>query len=135
MSIACLLPFLVGCQKQRGPDYSVLKMSQVTGTVTLDGQPVSGARVEFVEAEKQPPRVCAGETDESGEYTIFRDRNVPGCLPGEMLVKITGESGVDDDSSGGDPLRIPAKYNRKTELRRTVEQNSRHTFDFALESK
>ena len=125
---------LAGCGGQRGPDYSVLKLAQVDGVVTLNGSPLPGARVEFVEADKLPPRICFGETDAAGHYEIFRDRDVPGCLPGEMVVRITtgarreGEDGPAADAS------VPARYNRQSELKETVAPNGSHTFDFELTS-
>lgn len=128
---------VIGCGGQRGPDYSVLKLAQVEGKVTLDGEPLPGVRVEFVEANNQPPRLCFGETDSAGNYQIYRDRNVPGCLPGEMIVRISGSSGLEDGpmEEGAESTKVPARYNSKSELRETVEPNSSHTFDFALTSE
>lgn len=134
LSVPSAALLAVGCGGQRGPDYSVLKLARVEGVVTLDGSPLPGARVEFVEADKQPPRVCFGETDGVGYYKILRDRNVPGCLPGEMIVRITtgqrreGEEGPATDAS------VPARYNRQSVLKQTVDPNGSHTFDFELTS-
>ncbi len=124
----------LGCGGQRGPDYSVLKLAQVHGAITMDGEPLSGARVEFVEAEAQPPRLCFGTTDESGHYEIRRDLKVPGCLPGEMIVRIkSGPRGEGEEGPVKD-AKIPARYNSKSELRVTVEPNGSQTFDFDLKS-
>ncbi|TWT86196.1 hypothetical protein Mal64_39390 [Pseudobythopirellula maris] len=123
-----------GCGGRPGPDYSVLKLAHVEGVVTLDGEPLSGARVEFVEADKLPPRICFGTTDSSGLYQLFRDRNVAGCLPGEMVVKITtGEREEGEDEPTADAT-IAARYNRRSELSRTVEPHGSHEFNFELTS-
>ncbi|MEQ8848040.1 hypothetical protein [Botrimarina sp.] len=134
--VAWFAAMAIGCgQGQRGPDYSVLNLAKVDGVVTLDGDPLAGARVEFVEADKRPPRVCFGETDAGGRYEVFRDRNVPGCLPGEMVVKITTGARQEGEDAPAADATIPARYNRQSELKRTVAADGSHTFDFELNSK
>lgn len=129
LAVSCV----IGCSgRPTGPDYSVLEMAQVSGRVTMNGEPLVGVRVEFVEAKRRPPRLCFGETDSNGYYKLYRDRKVPGCLHGEMIVKITAGRKSDEATAGQTAIQIPAKYNYKSELFRTVEPNGSHTFDFEL---
>lgn len=125
---------LAGCGGKKGPDYSVLKLANVQGVVTLDGAPLSGARVSFHEANETPPRLCFGATDGSGHYEIRRDLKVPGCLPGEMIVRITSGPRGEGEEGPVKDAKIPARYNSKSELRVTVEPHGSHTFDFDLKS-
>lgn len=125
---------LAGCGQHRGPDYSVLKLARVTGTVTLDGKPLAGAHLAFIEADARPPRQCFAVTDASGRYEVFRDTNVPGCLPGEMKVEIARASFSEEGDGTSAGPEIPARYNRESELKVTVEPNGDHTFDFPLTS-
>ena len=63
----------------------------VAGTITLDGKPLSGARIgmELVGGEKDF-RLFHGETDANGKYTIKPfERNRTGALAGEYRVMIT----------------------------------------------
>lgn len=125
------------------PDYSSLDLAPVTGTVKLDGKPVAGATVVF---ESEDKRFSEGKTDENGYYTLMYDSNQAGVTPGEKTVRITAGAaeGSDGEESGGEdnmgrPLKakvkIPAKFNKKSELKRTVEAGgSAQTFDFDLKS-
>ena len=54
---------LVGCES--GPSYE-----QVTGTVKLDGQPISGATVTFSPDAGGTGAAATGKTDENGVYTL-----------------------------------------------------------------
>ncbi len=126
---------LTGCYGRPGPDYAALDLANVSGVVTLDGAPLSGARVEFVEADVVPGRSCFGETDSQGAYTIYRVRGVEGCLPGEMKIQITTSRAQEGESASSSESKIPARYNSKTELRETVDPNGSHRFEFDLVSR
>uniref|UniRef100_A0A7C4QMT8 Carboxypeptidase regulatory-like domain-containing protein n=1 Tax=Schlesneria paludicola TaxID=360056 RepID=A0A7C4QMT8_9PLAN len=62
------------------------KTVPVSGTVTVDGQPVSGANVTFIPTS---PGVhgAAGSTDANGRYTLFVGNN-KGAMPGSYKVTI-----------------------------------------------
>jgi hypothetical protein len=129
---------LAGCQK--GTDYSDLHLVDVTGKVTMDGQPLPGVTVRF---EGPPLRFAEGKTDASGNYRLMYDSNQAGCLPGDKTVRImsgpVGEA-ADEDAPGEGAVAvpisnvsIPAKYNRSSELRANVSPANK-TFDFELKS-
>lgn len=108
-------------------------ISPVTGTVTLDGEPYPSAQVRFVTASGRP---AMGLTDESGNYTLVYMRDQRGALPGDYKVDITTVHVSTSDSDGGrePPEKLPAKYNRLTELKATVVDGP-NTIDFDLTSR
>lgn len=70
---------LVGCGRDTFP------LVPVQGVVTLDGQPVEGARVSFI-----PERAftAGGVTDTSGRFTLMC-RGRRGCPPGRSQVLVS----------------------------------------------
>ena len=75
-------------------------------------------------------------TGESGEYTLHYTRDIEGAEPGEHLVRITTYASGDPDAEPPKlavPERVPARYNARSELRKTVEKGS-NTIDFDLRS-
>lgn len=139
MRILPLVTFLVlnvvlaGCE---GDGYAELGLVDVTGKVTLDGQPLANANVVFESADK---RTASGVTDNSGHYKLMYDSETPGVTPGPKTVRITvADVGVEGGGvvEGAAPAakeRIPAKYNRQSELKAEVSASNR-TFDFELKS-
>jgi len=119
----CLL--LAGCGSEDG-------LARVKGKVTLNGQPLEGAIVQFQPtAEDGSP--SAGKTDAKGRYELLYTFNTPGAMPGEHIVSIR-TAGAYYDEEGSDAEReerVPAKYNTRTELRRTVERGT-NTINFEL---
>lgn len=107
-----------------------LKLVHVSGTVTLDGSPLQGARVEF---QPQGSRPSWGVTDSQGHYSLRYTPEKLGAVPGEHAVSITTAVSTDDDSRPSKEL-LPARYNVKSSLKATVDSDHR-THDFALESK
>jgi hypothetical protein len=108
-----------------------LELIPVTGNVTLNGQPLAGAMVNFLGTDGL---ASTGLTDSAGNYVLKFDDNQPGCLAGPKVVNIV-MGGADEE--GADPdapdAKIPDRYNRKTELTADVSDDNR-TFDFKLTS-
>ena len=126
LSLLCMVGLLLaGC----GFDGDLAK---VKGRVTLHGQPLEGVVVQF-----QPTggsgSSSSGITDSEGRYELMFTFTTPGAVPGEHIVSIrTAEAYYEDGrctSETGD--RVPAKYNSRTELRRTVEPG-KNVIDFDL---
>ncbi|QDV27822.1 transthyretin-like family protein [Aureliella helgolandensis] len=91
---------LSGCSNGLTPDYSKLGLLEVSGTVTLDGDPVAGAGVFFYEPDE---RYCYGITDASGRYTMMLNSEKSGVTPGEKRVEIyTSRNPLGAAAPGGD---------------------------------
>lgn len=128
LTLLCSLS-LIGCSKSEElPD-----LYPVTGTVTLDGKPLSGANVSF-----EPPggRPSFGTTDEQGMFSLTYGIDMPGAVAGQHTVRITNdalETGPD-----GVPLpsdnSLPTRYNIDSQLKETVSEGE-NTFTFELTSK
>ena len=105
-------------------------LGQVTGKVTLDGEAVENAIIEFSPVAEGS--LATGRTDANGEYSLMFSRDVAGASLGENVVRISTHD-VDYVEGKGEisiPERIPAKYNRNSELKVTVEPGTnRHDFD------
>jgi len=130
LTLLALLP----CGCEQSTDYGSLDLVDVTGKVTLDGQPLAGATIRF---EGPPLRFSEGVTDAEGKYRLMYDSNQAGCTPGEKTVRITSgatsEEGADPDSAKA-AGSIPAAYNSQSTLKADVSESNK-TFDFDLQSK
>ena len=108
----------------------------VEGVVTLDGQPVDRATINFYPASGRP---SYGFTDQKGHYTLAYTRKQKGALIGEHRVTISTELEADYmDGASGQARKesMPPKYfnKRKTELTASVE-GGRNEIDFELRSE
>ena len=114
-----------------------MKVAPVSGTVTLDGEPLERASVLF-----QPDaggRPSFGVTDKSGRYTLAYSMHENGAEVGPCTVKITTKLQAD---TGDDEYRenapraaekVPARY-AKEPVKVTVEPKS-NAIDIELTSK
>lgn len=124
----CSLLLAVGCSQQ---DYGDL--GKATGVVTLDGNPYPGAMVTFTPDKGRP---SIGITKDDGSYELIYIRDTKGALPGEHRVAISTVPPVQSDDYRGPAFKepLPLRYNKRSELTRTVELGP-NTFDFDLKSK
>jgi hypothetical protein len=109
-------------------------MADVSGTVTMDGQPLSKARIEFSPTANGSPSM--GLTDERGRYSLRFSRDMEGAMIGDYQVKISTYAPANPDAEPPTvevPEKVPAKYNIKTELTGKVVEGS-NTIDFPLQS-
>jgi hypothetical protein len=122
-----------------------VKVTPVTGKVTLDGKPLAGAHVSFQpqsSAGKQEPGVGSyGLTDSNGNFELkLTDSDKPGAVVGQHRVEINIRN---DSSDDGDPrlraaqprLILPAKYNRLSELKFDVKPGAAAEAKFDLLSQ
>jgi hypothetical protein len=123
--VAVILVAIAGC--------GGANTNPVSGTVTLDGEPLADALVMFTPMTGGRP--AAAKTDSQGRYELVFSRDASGALEGEHLVAITtgDEIANDDGTLEIIPERVPTKYNSASELRATIESGS-NVFDFALDS-
>ena len=124
--LTILLIFQAGCSEQG---------CQVTGVVTLDGQPLSKARVEFIPTSESG-RIATGRTEADGGFKLTTSKSVSSVFPGQYKVKITTSvtTGTSDADLKTTPEKVPAKYNRRTKLTSTVEDGL-NQLDFELLTK
>jgi hypothetical protein len=116
-----------------------LPRQAVSGKVTLDGQPLKEAMIQFVPAE--PGATTAGGSGVvDGNYSISKSE---GLVPGKYQVSITSTpppSPLPPGATPGDPVAppkelIPVIYNAKTTLSAQVAKDVPNTFNFELKSK
>jgi hypothetical protein len=74
---------LAGCGPSAGPP-----LAPVSGTVTLDGKPLSGAVVSFIPTGDTPGGGGDGRTGPDGKYTL-RSRHGGGVAAGEYRVVVS----------------------------------------------
>lgn len=143
LALGLLVLSLAGCDDAPQPNYAALGLVPVTGTVTLDGQPLPSAVVTFTAADGQ---FAYGMTDSSGRYSLQIDSVMKGCPRGSRKVQVSTArkiTGLNSDEEGGDggegPPKpkgkeaVPAKFNKETEL--TVDVTPDKTrYDFDLKS-
>lgn len=109
-------------------------VAPVTGTVTMDGEPLANATVTFMPQDEGGSSY--GLTDTAGAYTLTYGREQEGAEIGEHKVMITTETSGDPDADppiAASPETVPAEYNSATTLTATVEPGG-STIDFDLES-
>ena len=126
----------------------------VSGTVTLNGQPVADAQVSFM--TDGAPRAAFGTTDAEGKFRLTTFEENDGAMVGKHTVTISNAAAVggegmspeDPSAAYGEAMQaaasgtpasggeggIPVKYaNPKTSgLEREVTQGGPNEFDFEL---
>ena len=137
-ALATCILVVSGCG-QAGPDYGSLGLSKVHGTITLDGQPLSGGRVRF---QAEDGTYSYGVTDADGHYEMMFNSEQAGVLKGPKTVRIWSSGGgskdADEEVEGLDVKprqgeKVPPRYNKKSELTVNVE-NASEEFNFDLKS-
>ncbi|MFW6171395.1 MAG: hypothetical protein ACODAD_12960 [Planctomycetota bacterium] len=121
--LAALAAFalLAGCD-------SGAQMGQVSGTVTLDGEPAPSLEVSFEPKDPSLGTTAMGYTQDDGSYQLHYPGSQTGAPVGEYSVSI---SPAETDAQTPPPS-IPPKYNTETELSFTVEPGE-NTANFDLE--
>ncbi|MCA9069663.1 MAG: hypothetical protein KDA84_12100 [Planctomycetaceae bacterium] len=92
---------LLGCG---GTDHPPTK--PVSGKVTYNGKPVTGAVVSFHLQEGESPRNGTGQTNEEGEFEITTFESGDGAILGKhkvTIVKTEGEIGQSGEVDTSDP--------------------------------
>lgn len=114
-----------GCSSS-GPE-----LGTVSGTVTLDGQPLPDATVTFM---PETGRSSSGRTDPEGKYELNYTFDRAGAVVGKHIVRITtaGKSGAESPDPSDE--KLPARYHANTELKAAVERGHNEV-DFDLTSQ
>jgi len=117
MATALVVVLSVGCERNDRPS-----LGRVHGVVTVDGEPVEAAKVQF--SPSADVRGSMGVTDDEGRYELVYIRDVLGAAECEHTVRISAETEERLEF-------IPAKYNTQSELMRIVEPGE-NEFNFQL---
>jgi hypothetical protein len=123
-----------------------LPREPISGTVTLDGQPLAGGTIEFTPsagAAGPGEGASGGSPISGGKFSIERDK---GLVPGKYRVVVHAASaaaaGAPKAEPGGRPKAsdrpkeiIPAKYNAESTLTAEVKKGGPTEFKFDLVSQ
>ncbi|WP_417848442.1 carboxypeptidase-like regulatory domain-containing protein [Thalassoglobus sp.] len=118
----------VGCGSK-----NPLNRQSVSGTVTLNGQPVESGSIEF--QPQGAKGTMSGAVIADGKYSIATAQGLP---PGNYTVRIysadeTAErEEVPGESNKLAVEKIPAKYNTESTLTKSVEAGKDNVFDFEI---
>ena len=145
-SLVCCL-FFAGCSATNSIDYGKVTLVNVSGTVTLDGQPLAGAVVTF--ENQETGTMSFARTNSSGSYTLQFDSDKDGVTPGRKLVRFSttrtilglrGEDGAEEGEASTEGAQsdrkqeqVPECYNGKSTLTVEITEDST-TVDFDLKS-
>jgi hypothetical protein len=137
-----------GCSATNSIDYGKVTLVSVSGTVTLDGQPLPGALVTF--ENEETGSLSFARTNSSGSYTLQFDSEKDGVTPGKKRVRFStvrtmlglrdevgeevGEASTEGEGkSEAKKELVPECYNGKSTLIVEVTPDS-STLDFDLKS-
>jgi hypothetical protein len=115
---------------------------EISGTVTLKGQPLDEGFIQFLPLDNASPDQLAtrsGAMIQNGKYLIPKEK---GLVPGKYRVVISSgeKKGPISDAEAGGPgpksifskERIPADYNLKTKQVVEVKEGGPNQFDYAI---
>jgi hypothetical protein len=129
--VACMMLVAIGCG-DAGPDLGT--PVDISGKVTLDGQPLSDVTLNFYNAGEGVPaehRAFQGKTGPDGAYTI------EGVYPATYQVSVQ-QGSAGDAAEGEDVIAEDvgpmARYQSGSELSATVSETQTR-FDFELTSR
>ncbi|WP_166823755.1 carboxypeptidase-like regulatory domain-containing protein [Thalassoroseus pseudoceratinae] len=122
-----ILTLSVGCGAFGGAE-----VGEVTGKVTLDGEPLSDAEVAFVPTSGGT--TSTGYTSEDGSYLLVYDAERDGAEVGEHTIRVTRiQPEAQDGETPKQYEKLPASYNTESELKIEVKSGSQ-TVDIPLKS-
>jgi hypothetical protein len=134
-SSSCLLLSVTLTMMLSACSKNEIDLSQVTGVITLDGQPLESAQIEFT---PEAGRISIGTSDAAGRYHLRYTNERNGALHGKHKVSIT--TALPPVQEEGAPWTkgrkelLPARYNSKTELTAEVKPG-KNDINFELTSK
>ncbi len=122
--LACLLAF-AGCSGSDG-------RQEISGTVTLDGEPLESGLINFRPA-KGTKANSSGGTITEGRFQLPAAK---GLMPGEYIVRVQSfkKSGrkVNDPQMGEIDELLPVRFNEMGALKATISDGSENQLEFAL---
>ena len=139
----CVILMAAGCG---GGNPNPPKLMPVSGTVTLDGRPLSGVMVSFVPTGSTHGSGARGHTDNAGRYELTATHGGKGTPVGDYRVvarKLVMPDGSNFPANSNvapfnSPARqvLPAKYSeRDRTVLAALVRDGANTIDFPLASK
>ncbi|QDT41811.1 hypothetical protein Pan241w_18790 [Gimesia alba] len=119
---------LLGISGCFGGGESLPELANVTGTVTLDGSPLTGANVLF---QPQQGKTAFAMTDENGKFELMYNQDTAGAVPGNYTVKVSKEKNPEEPGNN----LVPPNYNENTTLKADVKSGEENDFQFDLTGK
>lgn len=117
-------------------------LAPVSGVVTLDGQPLAGARIGFEPRRSGEARNAGygsyAQTDSQGHYELRTLDDRPGAVVTTHDVRISTFRGPDnrrDEMSDTSSERVPDRYFQPAALTFTVGDSGSSSADFHLTTK
>ncbi|MBI5758394.1 MAG: hypothetical protein HZA46_07745 [Planctomycetales bacterium] len=131
-----------GCSK--GPAAPTFELVPASGTVTLDGKPLTDADVSLV-FQSPPPAGFSGSggrTDASGKFQVLTD-NKPGTIVGKFKVMVSKQTMADGSPIKTDPttgldmeqLKMQGQLKENVPEKYTVAETTDLTADVAKGGK
>jgi hypothetical protein len=131
--VALIVFCLLGCSRRPS------NVSDVTGTVTLAGQPLSDAAVIFTPTGNGTS--SSARTDSAGKYELIYSKDVKGvvkgAVQGEHTVTITTHQPANPDGdppSPEIPEKVPYKYREGDASLKATVNPGKNEVNFELES-
>ena len=78
--------FIFGYSPTSSPNYASLGLVKVSGTLKLDGAPLSNVEVRFENPETSI--YSYGTTNDSGRFSLMFDSRTAGIIPGRKLLRV-----------------------------------------------
>ena len=113
----------VGCEQPR----NLPELGEVSGVVTLDGEPLADAVVQFNTANA---RTSQGHTDRRGRYELLYTGDTKGAVVGRHRITV---SKLVSDPQFGHRETLPERYARGGTIRREVKAG-KNVINLELES-
>lgn len=105
---AILLVALVGC----GPTINLPPLAAVSGTVTLDGTPLTTGMVQFTPDNSKGTQGAAstGAIGPDGRYTLSVADSASGAMVGWHRVSVVARAAPKDETDTAPMLLVPERY-------------------------
>lgn len=114
--LACLTMMLTGCSNSN--------FGEVTGQVTIDGQPAPDRIQVVFEPQVEGASYSEGVTRDGGNYEMYYTRDQKGVMVGKSIVRLRLPEGFSDGPEGSgtgsealDNLRIPGDFSLEVEIK------------------
>jgi hypothetical protein len=138
LTLPLTLLLMAGCGGNTTP-VDTLPRQPVSGSVTLDGKPLSEGKIQFDPAEQGRVATAFAVADiKDGKFTIEKAQ---GPVPGKYKVSISsrtsphiGAGDMPGTAPKQEPEKIPTKYNTQTTLTKEITTEA-NNFEFPLVSK